>query len=256
MRDANFVYFLMEPSLVNLFTFIRQNNSDLALLVHKGWRTVHFVERRGKLDAAACKILRCFDKFVPFKPFFQSRISHAVCAVLAFEYMHSKVVRSMYSWWILDSIFLKSIIYRDLKPENILLNDKVSALFFWFLFLNSFCSQGMVKITDFGFAKKVKDRLFLSFFVFFCVFTFYVPLYPALTLFVALLIIWRLRLVIVHRKCWIILSFNSLVFFVKVSNQGHGVGADWWTLGVLLFEMLAGLYILGNVSFRMISSTR
>ncbi|CCW64951.1 unnamed protein product [Phytomonas sp. EM1] len=46
--------------------------------------------------------------------------------ILAFEYLHSK-----------------EIVYRDLKPENLLLNH-----------------DGNIKITDFGFAKRVVDRTF------------------------------------------------------------------------------------------------
>ena len=26
-----------------------------------------------------------------------------------------------------------------------------------------------------------------------------------------------------------------------ISNKGHGLGADWWTLGILTYEMLAGI---------------
>ena len=51
---------------------------------------------------------------------------YAAAVIEAFEYMHSK-----------------DMIYRDLKPENLLLD-----------------SHGYLKITDFGFAKIVKDRTY------------------------------------------------------------------------------------------------
>jgi len=54
---------------------------------------------------------------------------YAAQIILAIEYLHN-----------LD------IIYRDLKPENLLIDHK-----------------GNIKITDFGFAKKVEDRLVFFF---------------------------------------------------------------------------------------------
>lgn len=89
---------------------------------------------------------------------------YAASVVLIFEHIHKE-----------------DIIYRDLKPENLLLNDK-----------------GYLKITDFGFAKKV---LF---------------------------------------KTYTLCGTPEYIAPEVLLNKGHGKGVDWWTLGILMFEMLGG----------------
>lgn len=125
MRDQNYLYFLLEPSL------------------------------GGELFSA----LRARDRFDSDTARF-----YAAIVVTVFQYMHS-----------LD------ILYRDLKPENLLMD-----------------SDGYLRVTDFGFAKKTKDRTYT-----FCG----TPDYLAPEI---------------------------------VASAGHHTGADWWTLGILIFEMLAG----------------
>ena len=83
---------------------------------------------------------------------------------LAFEYMHSS-----------------DYIYRDLKPENLLLDR-----------------TGYLKITDFGFAKRVAF------------------------------------------KTYTLCGTPEYIAPEVLLNKGHGKGVDWWTLGILLFEMMAG----------------
>ncbi|XP_006903241.1 PREDICTED: cAMP-dependent protein kinase catalytic subunit PRKX [Elephantulus edwardii] len=84
-----------------------------------------------------------------------------VCAI---EYLHSK-----------------DIVYRDLKPENILLDR-----------------EGHVKLTDFGFAKKLVDRT------------------------------------------WTLCGTPEYLAPEVIQSKGHGRAVDWWALGILIFEMLAG----------------
>jgi protein kinase X len=83
---------------------------------------------------------------------------------------------------VFDYLHSKDIIYRDLKPENILIN------------LN-----GYLKITDFGFAKKVDGKTYTL-----CG----TPEYMAPEI---------------------------------ILNRGHSKPVDWWTLGILTYEMLIGI---------------
>ena len=76
----------------------------------------------------------------------------------------------------------RNIIYRDLKPENILITK-----------------SGYLKLTDFGFAKKVVG------------------------------------------KTYTLCGTPEYLAPEIILNKGHSFPVDWWTMGILLYEMLVGI---------------
>lgn len=87
--------------------------------------------------------------------------------VLALEYLHHL-----------------GLVYRDLKPENLLLDR-----------------DGYLKITDFGFVKKLKSS----------------------------------------GKTWTLCGTPEYLAPEIILSRGYNKSADWWAMGILLYEMTAGM---------------
>eukprot|EP00210_Caulerpa_lentillifera_P000264 g257.t1 len=84
---------------------------------------------------------------------------------------------------VLEHLHNFNIVYRDLKPENVVLD-----------------SNGYPRLTDFGFAKKLKDRL----------------------------------------VTWTLCGTPEYLAPEVIQSRGHGVAADFWSLGVMFYELLEG----------------
>ncbi|KAI3430680.1 hypothetical protein D9Q98_005269 [Chlorella vulgaris] len=91
---------------------------------------------------------------------------YAACVILGLEYMHDR-----------------GVAWRDLKPENLLID-----------------TRGFLKITDFGFAKKIAPT----------------------------------------GKTYTLCGTPEYLAPELVTQSGHNKGADWWSVGVLIYEMVAG----------------